>query len=475
VKKQFFRSIGICAELLQAALAGLRAVEARYPRVMRVRMSVIVGFCAIHALLLLATPFEGAAQTKAGTNLGPPASPHAIPTAGTLSTMADASKPSPPTIAQPGSLVSMFDHLYHLNAGQDPTPIHILHFGDSHSAADDWTAGLRSQLKERFGDGGSGFSLAGKPFQGYRRFDVQGGGSAGWHAEGLRSGTGDGYFGMGGVSSSTQVEGQSVFIETECDRLEIYYLQQPGGGDLALYDHDRLLEKFSTKGELGPGFVSYQTTSGAHRFVLRTLNSKPVRLFGWVADKETGVTYEALGINGAEASVILRWNENMLATYLRRRNPGLIVLAYGTNEAANASWNSEKYQAMFSDVIQRFRRAVPAASILVLGPPDSWSNRQGTWRPLPGIDRIIAAQKSACRENGCGFWDTRERMGGLGSMPDWVQAGLAQHDHIHFTPAGYRRLAAMLFADMMRQYELFKEVRLEISDTASPALTSQDH
>lgn len=433
---------------------------------MRARLGIVAGFSTIRALLFLSTPFEGAAQTKIENHPGPPPPPHASPDAGALRTTADASIPPSQAIAQPGALVSMFDHLYRLNAGEDPAPVHILHFGDSHSAADDWTAGLRSQLKERFGDGGSGFSVAGRPFQGYRRFDVHGGGSAGWHAEGLRSGTGDGYFGMGGVSISTQVEGQSVFIETECDRLEIHYLQQPGGGDLALYDHDQLLEKFSTKGELGPGFVSYQTASGAHRFVLKTLSARPVRLFGWVADKETGITYEALGINGAEASVILRWNEDMLATYLRRRDPGLIVLAYGTNEAANGSWSAEKYQATFSDVIQRFRRAVPSASILVLGPPDSWSNRQGTWRPLPGMDRIIAAQKAACRENGCGFWDTREHMGS-GSMPDWVHAGLAQSDHIHFTPAGYRRLAAMLFSDILGQYELFKEVRLEISDPAS--------
>jgi hypothetical protein len=88
---------------------------------------------------------------------------------------------------------------------------------------------------------------------------------------------------------------------------------------------------------------------------------------------------------------------------------------------------------------------------------------------LPGIDRIIAAQKSACRETGYGFWDTRERMGGLGSMRDWVQAGLAQHDYIHFTPAGYHRLATMLFADMMREYDLFRKIRAEISDPSPVA------
>jgi lysophospholipase L1-like esterase len=445
-------------------MACLIPVGARRPKLMRVRLGII-GFCAIRGLLLLVAPFAGAEQKKIEQSLTPQPSPRVISAVDTLRPTADAPKiPATLSMAQPEALVPMFEHLYRLNAPQNSTPIHILHFGDSHSAADDWTAELRRLLKERFGDGGSGFSLAGRPFQGYRRFDVQGGGSAGWHSEGLRSMTGDGYFGIGGVGISAQAEGQSVFIETECDRLEIDYLQQPAGGDLALFDYNQLLERFSTRGELGPGFVSYRTTPGLHRFVLRTLNSKPVRLFGWVADKETGVTYETLGINGAEASIILRWNESMLATYLRRRNPGLIVLAYGTNEGVIGNWSSEKYQAMFSDILQRFRRAVPAASILVLGPPDTWSNREGTWRPLAGIDRIITAQKNACRESGYGFWDTRERMGVLGSMRDWVQAGLAQRDYVHFTPAGYHRLATMLFEDMMRQYELFRKIRIEISD-----------
>jgi lysophospholipase L1-like esterase len=282
----------------------------------------------------------------------------------------------------------------------------------------------------------------------------------------VRPGSGDGYLGLGGISSSTRVEGQSIFMETQCDLLEIDYLQQPDGGDLALYDGDRLIQRFSTKGEFGPGFGSYQPTKGAHRFVLKTLSSKPVRLFGWVADKDRGVTYEALGINGTEASVILHWDENMLATYLRRRDPGLIVLAYGTNEGIGGGWSSEKYQAMFSNVLLRIRRAVPNASILVLGPPDSWSSDRGSRRPAPGVDRIIGAQESACREFGCAFWDTRERMGGTGSMREWVQSGLAQRDYIHLTPTGYRRLGTMLFTDIMRRYELFKEVRSELSSTS---------
>jgi hypothetical protein len=87
--------------------------------------------------------------------------------------------------------------------------------------------------------------------------------------------------------------------------------------------------------------------------------------------------------------------------------------------------------------------------------------------PLRGIDDIIAAQMVASRENGCAYWNTRERMGGKGSMREWVSSGLGQPDYVHLTSAGYRRLAAVLFADILQQYQVFRRTRLEIADPTS--------
>jgi len=368
------------------------------------------------------------------------------------------------TLLQPGALVPVLEQLYRLAGGISREPVHIVHYGDSHTAADEWTGGLRDSLKQKFGDGGSGFSLAGRPFAGYRRFDAPSGATALWHSDGFRSASGDGLLGLGGMSITADRPGQSVFLDAECDFLEIHYLQQPGGGSVALYDADQFLEEFSTNGELGAGFVRYEVSPGPHRFTLKTLEERPVRLFGWVADKGAGITYEALGINGAEASVIMKWDGNLLTTYLQRRDPGLIVLAYGTNEATDPNWNLESYEAMFSSLLQRLRSAAPAASILVLGPPDRWARVRGVWRVVDGVDRIVAAEQQACRENACAFWDTRRRMGGKGSMRDWVYSGLAQADYVHFTNAGYRRLADVLYADLMLQYETYKKTRLEIAE-----------
>ncbi len=95
-----------------------------------------------------------------------------------------------------------------------------------------------------------------------------------------------------------------------------------------------------------------------------------MRLLGLSTENASGITYEAAGINGAEASLFLRWNDALQEPLLAAVNPALVVLAYGTNEASDRNWTEESYAAMFTRIVERIRRAAPSASILVVGPPD---------------------------------------------------------------------------------------------------------
>jgi lysophospholipase L1-like esterase len=235
---------------------------------------------------------------------------------------------------------------------------------------------------------------------------------------------------------------------------------------LQLYDNGAAVDKISTDGTLGPGYFQYQAGAGAHRFELETLQRAPVRLFGWVTEKDRGITYETLGINGAQASIMFRWDDAMLASNIARRNPALIVLAYGTNEATT-DWTQEGYREMFSRLLQRLREDAPTASILVLGPPDRDYRAKGRWATMEKLDRIVAAQREAALASRCAFWDMREKMGGKGAMREWVTAGLAQYDHIHFTAPGYRRLGYTLFRDLMYNYEKYNKVREELARAGS--------
>jgi lysophospholipase L1-like esterase len=357
-------------------------------------------------------------------------------------------------LRRPEELAPFFERLHRMSSVSDAEPVHILHFGDSHTSSDQWTAPLRALFQRRFGEGGSGFSIAGRPFRGYTRLDAFGGSSSGWKVVSGRSGKTDGYFGLGGVSITTERAGESVYLNADCDLLEIHYLQQPNGGTLALYEDGKLREEFSTAGERNPGIRVIATRPGAHRFVLTTTSARPVRLFGWVADRPEGVTYEALGLIGARASVMLAWDEEMLETYLNARDPSLIILAYGTNEAVDSHLGAQRYQQTFSALLARLRSMARDTPILVIGPPDI--------HPPAEVDRVIVAQEKAAEENGCAFWDMRERMGGPGSMLEWARAGLAGKDYVHFNSKGYRHLAEALFSDLMQSYDTYERVRLQI-------------
>ncbi|MBI1790593.1 MAG: SGNH/GDSL hydrolase family protein [Acidobacteria bacterium] len=372
-------------------------------------------------------------------------------------------------LENPAAMVPFFELLYRAKSGEPAEPLRILHWGDSHTASDEWTGSLRALLQGQFGDGGGGYSLAGRPYSSYRRLDLRSGATRGWRSEGLLKREGDGLYGLGGVSVATRLSGQSVYLKADCRHLELFFLRQPGGGDFQFFDNGEEVERISSDGELGPGYVVYDAEPGPHRFEVKTLSRRPVRLFGWVTEKERGVTYETLGINGAQASVMFRWDESLLASHIERRNPALIVLAYGTNEAGNPDWTRESYRDMFAALLQRLRRAAPAASILVLGPPDRYRRIRGKWTPFERIDLIVAAQREAALANRCAFWDLREKMGGPGAMRQWVLAGLAQYDHVHFTAPGYRRLGYVLYRDLMYNYQKYTQAREELAGNPAPA------
>src|SRR5260370_3433515 len=246
---------------------------------------------ATWVLLLLAVPCSFLAQTTNKTSTvkkkkkktrripkGPPVSAQARSEASEeVSGMLERTAGIP--IENPAAMVPFFEQLRRTKSGETSGPLSILHYGDSHTAADEWTRSVRALLQAQFGDGGAGYSLAGRPFRGYRRMDLKSGESRGWHSEGLLTRGGDGFYGLGGVSISTTLRGQSIYLEADCNRMELFYLQQPGGGELQLYDNRSAAGKIATGGQLGPGYFEYHAAPRPHRFELRNLARAPVRGF----------------------------------------------------------------------------------------------------------------------------------------------------------------------------------------------------
>jgi len=176
-----------------------------------------------------------------------------------------------------------------------------------------------------------------------------------------------------------------------------------------------------------------------------------VRLFGVVAETaQPGIVIDTLGISGARLSDSLRWDDASFIDAVQRRQPDLITLAYGTNEAFDSSLTIEAYEADTRRAFARLRRAAPGASCLFIGPFDLPRARRAQ------LLRIVDAQRRLARENGCGFWDGLAFMGGVGTISSWVNAKppLAAPDRIHLTRRGYVVAGTAIGDALLRGYDL---------------------
>ena len=418
-------------------------------------------------VLLVLAPAPLAAQGQELLNANGP-SPEA-PSFADMFTAAVAESARTP-IENPAALIPFFEQLYRHDAGELAGPVRILQYGDSHTAADTWTGALRDRFQAMFGDGGSGYLLVGKPWRTYRHDGIRTGSSDGWYTNGLVGRYGDGVNGLGGISMSADRKGEWVYVEADAEHFELLYWKQLGGGSLAVYDNGLVVDFISTATPVGEtphtGLYRLDVPPGLHRFEVRTLEKAPVRLFGWVAENPSGVIYDSLGINGAQAVTTQRWDVRTLFENIRHRDPALIVLSYGTNDAGSANWTVESYRDMFLDVIAEFRAAAPTASILIIGPPDRSQKTRRGWQTMRRIATITEAEREAAFISGSAFLDLQDVMGGPGAMLDWAQTNLAQNDHVHLSTPGYELLGAAIFNNMMRQYQLFLDARATMMPAA---------
>jgi len=355
-------------------------------------------------------------------------------------------------LENPQALRNFLAALSESRAGRRLEPVRIMHFGDSHVAADILTREIRERFQAEFGDGGPGFIVPRNPMATKRR-GVDSGATEGWVIEGIGGRyVADNIYGPAGISLATQRAGERAWLEADCNHFEVYFVRQAGAGRIDVQiDGDSVLDKPL---ELRAVHTSVDVLGvdppddGPHRLEVRTLGPSTVRLLGIVAEHiSPGVSYDVFGINGARANRILNWNQPALAEAIDGRKPDLIILAYGTNEVTDADWTASAYQDELATILRRLRKAAPGASLLVFAPPDR-SDLQLNGR----LPQLINAERRAAVESGAAFWNAYDAMGGAGSMNAWVRQGLAQPDRVHLTTAGYTRLADKFFTDIMRAW-----------------------
>jgi|AraplaCL_Cvi_mMS_1032058.scaffolds.fasta_scaffold00197_22 lysophospholipase L1-like esterase len=333
----------------------------------------------------------------------------------------------------------------------DRTPITIVQLGDSHTAADLFSGEVRRLLQAQYGDGGIGF-VAATPVPGtrYERV-ILSAANRQWSLVSARNQQST-QFPLGGYLSLPMTPGAKVQIAEREGSRQQYRIsalyQATANSSLKaqtnLTQASRMLAATGGQWRFSPPFNN--VTLPVEMSVTHTGG---LALGGWniLGQKNSGVIYSALGINGARLDVLDKWQADWPDT-LKALRPDMVILAYGTNEAFDDDLDLDKYRSQLQDKITLLRKTLPKAVILLVGAPDSIKHRGASAcasaQPLP-LRQVIEIQKAVAQRNRVLFWDWQAFMGGDCSISRWQANELARNDLVHLTADGYRKSAEGLY------------------------------
>jgi lysophospholipase L1-like esterase len=153
------------------------------------------------------------------------------------------------------------------------------------------------------------------------------------------------------------------------------------------------------------------------------------------------------------------WSEQ-----LKHYQPDLIIVNYGTNESVYASFVDTSYKNELREVIRRIRVALPQTSILIMSPMDRGQREStGEIGTVPALLRLIGLQQKIAAETGCGFFNTFQAMGGMGTMGRWYNAEprLVSADFIHPMPRGAKLVGNLLYRALINGYHKYKTRKMQ--------------
>jgi lysophospholipase L1-like esterase len=381
---------------------------------------------------------------------------------------ADTRQSTAPKVEEPVTLLhdedGSLEHFYKVLAMTRAGAIaRVVHYGDSPTTADLITGDIRRLMQKRFGNAGHGFILLEQPWAWYQHPDVKLL-SFGWHpTAATQDRVQDSFYGLGGVSFTGTAPSRThySFRMGRHARFDLSFLQQPHGGQLSVSSGGQTLREIDTAADKArPGFATIRADPSVSELDVE-VTSGNVRAFGLVAETGgPGVVYDSLGLNGASISVLSRtFSRSHWSEQLRHRNPDLVVINYGTNEADFDDFIRKEYESELREAIRRVRTAVPRSSVLIMSPMDRgyWA-APGRVETMPAIQRIVDIQSRVARETGCGFFNTFAAMGGEGTVARWYREKppLIAADLIHPHSAGASVIAKALMKELLEGLERFE-------------------
>lgn len=360
-------------------------------------------------------------------------------------------------------------------AAKRSTPIRVLHFGDSQIEGDRITSYLRHKFQARFGGGGPGLIPVDDIVP---SFSVERSLTGDWQRHTIlgrrRKDLEHGRFGvLTNHARFTPVLPDSVAldgIEQEAsiriaplarayrsvgnyDRCRVFLGHHRNGVHWELAQEGVTLHS----GELEPSEgLQIGEVNGLKAGVpvdIRFRADDSPEVYGISLEASGGVCVDNIGMRGSAAYEFAALDATLLQGMFAALEPRLVILQFGGNampEITDAD-KAERYGAFFGTVVQRFKRWLPNAAIIVIGPSDMSIKEGEQFVTRPFLEEVNAAMKRNCLAHGAVYWDLYQAMGGRNSMISWVEADppLAATDYTHFSPQGARKVGELFWSALI--------------------------
>lgn len=327
----------------------------------------------------------------------------------------------------------------------DKRKLKILHIGDSHIQADLFTGYVRNRLQEKLGKGGRGFVFPYAAAKTHSAYDYTTSSKGKW--EFSRNIFSDASFEMGICGASIHTKDSSASfkfsfrkgeLDTSFKIIKIYLKKSEQSFNLKLKACNTELPielNCNEKNNLPYILIHLAQISDTLKFEINKTDTSQnfLECYGMLieSEKENGILYCSVGINGAGYTSIL--HEKLLPSQLYEFNPDVVIIDLGANDFYKGPFNKDLMAKNLLSIIDTIRKFSQEPLIIITNSQDIYRRRLNiaACKDFSELTRNIAMQKK------CAFYDYYNVSGGRYSMRKWLSNKLAKKDKVHLTTEGY--------------------------------------
>lgn len=364
------------------------------------------------------------------------------------------------------------------NVFNEPKSVRILHYGDSQIEGDRISSYLRSKLQTQFGGAGPGLitfvpvaqsvvnriSTSGGTWDRYGVFSIRDKrvphNNFGVMAQICRYSN---YNSNNIDTTSPTINATAKIVTTKnsgptaaaYNKVKLFYGGAKSKVLCEFYDSGIFKESDSLQQGGNFNIKEYQVSTLSHEFKFSGHDSPDFYAVSLEGGK--GVMVDNMGLRGSSGTFFKQINYGQLKQFYDYLNVKLIILQFGGNTLPYLKDKemADRFGSYLKSQIYTLKKMAPQASILLIGPADMSIKEGTTYITHPLLEDLRNAIRQAAFDTDCAFFDLYDCMGGRNSMVTWVEKGIAAKDYIHFSPAGARKIATLLYSSLISDYNAY--------------------